>query len=267
MRLTLLGTGTSMGVPQIGCDCAVCRSDDPRDRRTRSSALIEDGDRRILIDTSPELRLQLLGAGVGDVDAVLYTHLHADHVHGIDDLRSVSIARDSSLPLYGPAQAIEHITRSFSYIFDDKVVPVPGTSKPQLEPRILEPGSQVTIAGFDVLPIAFDHGNAAVLGYRIGPLGYLTDVKTVPEAAVALLKGVEVLVLNALWWRPHPTHLSIPEAVATAQAIGARNTYLTHLTHETSHRDLLRRLPPGVEPGYDGMTVEMSVGAAYMPPA
>lgn len=247
-----------MGVPQIGCKCAVCRSEDPRDRRTRTSALVESGDTRLLIDTSPELRLQLLAAGVGDVDAVLYTHLHADHVHGIDDLRSISVARETIIPLYGPAQTVEHLQHSFGYIFDDGVVPVPGTSKPRLEAHILAAGQTVTIAGLDVLPLAFDHGKADVLGYRIGALGYLTDVKHVNEDAVAALRGIDVLVINALWWRNHPTHLSIPEAVETAARIGAGRTFLTHLTHETSHRDLLRRLPAGVEPGFDGMVVEVS---------
>lgn len=246
-----------MGVPQIGCDCAVCRSEDPRDRRTRTSALVESGNTRLLIDTSPELRLQLLAAGVGDVDAVLYTHLHADHVHGIDDLRSISVARGTTIPLYGPAQTVEHLRNSFGYIFDDNVVPVPGTSKPRLEAQILTPGQVANIAGIDVLPLAFDHGNANVLGYRIGALGYLTDVKRVPDEAVEALRGIEVLVINALWWRTHPTHLSIPEAVETAARIGARRTFLTHLTHETSHRDLLRRLPAGVEPGYDGLSIEV----------
>src|SRR5690606_7601952 len=246
-----------MGVPQIGCDCAVCRSEDPRDRRTRTSALVESGNTRLLIDTSPELRLQLLAAGVGDVDAVLYTHLHADHVHGIDDLRSISVARATTIPLYGPAQTVEHLRNSFGYIFDDNVVPVPGTSKPRLEAQILTPGQVANIAGIDVLPLAFDHGNANVLGYRIGALGYLTDVKRVPDEAVEALRGIEVLVINALWWRTHPIALSVPEAVETAARIGARRTFLTHLTHETSHRDLLRRLPAGVEPGYDGLSIEV----------
>ncbi len=257
MHLTLLGTGTSMGVPQIGCDCATCRSDDPRDQRTRTAALIDNGESTILIDTPPEIRLQLLRAGVGAVDAVLYTHLHADHVHGIDDLRTISLRRSDVLPLHGPRETMDHLERSFNYIFDREVVPVPGTSKPRLETMILEAGRTVPIAGMDVLPLGFEHGNATVFGYRIGPIGYLTDVKRVPPAERRALAGVEVLVLNALWWREHPTHLSIGEAVETAQAIGAKRTFLTHLTHETSHRELLARLPAGVEPGYDGLTVEV----------
>jgi len=257
VQLTLLGTGTSMGVPQIGCDCATCRSEDPRDRRSRTAALVSDGDTALLIDTPPELRLQLLAAQVRQVDAVLYTHLHADHVHGIDDLRSISIARHAVLPLYGPRETMDHIERSFRYIFDDGVIPVPGTSKPRLETRILEANRPVSIGGLDVLPLAFEHGHATVFGYRIGPVGYLTDVKRVSPAAMRALAGVEVLVLNALWWREHPTHLSIPDAVEVAREVGARRTFLTHLTHETSHRDLLKRLPAGVEPGYDGLQVEI----------
>jgi phosphoribosyl 1,2-cyclic phosphate phosphodiesterase len=257
VQLILLGTGTSMGVPQIGCDCATCQSDDPRDRRGRTAALIRDRGTTLLIDTPPELRLQVLAARVREVDAVLYTHLHADHVHGIDDLRSISTGKFATLPLYGPQETMTHIEQRFHYIFDESVVPVPGTSKPRLETRVLEPGQPVTIGGLEVLPLSFEHGNATVFGYRIGPVAYLTDVKRVPPTAMRALAGVDVLVLNALWWREHPTHLSIPEAVEVAREVGASRTFLTHLTHETSHRDLLKRLPAGVEPGYDGLQVEI----------
>jgi phosphoribosyl 1,2-cyclic phosphate phosphodiesterase len=257
MRLTLLGTGTSMGVPQIGCACAVCRSGDPRDQRTRTSALIEVHGRTILIDTPPELRLQLLRAGAERLDAVLYTHEHADHVHGIDDLRSFSLLQRAPLPVYAPPATAEHLRRSFRYIFDDGIVPVDGTSKPRLHLEAIGAKAPCTIAGVEVRPIAFEHGNAEVFGYRIGPLAYLTDVKRVPPTARALLRGVRVLVLNALWWREHPTHLSIEDAIEVAQGVGAQQTYLTHLTHETGHQELLDRLPPGVMPGYDGMCVEI----------
>lgn len=257
MRLILLGTGTSMGVPQIGCDCATCQSDDPRDARTRTAAIIQSGQSTILIDTPPELRLQLLHSRIERLDAVLYTHLHADHVHGIDDLRSFTQRQRSTLPLHGPAATIEHIRSAFHYIFDDAMVPYDGTSKPRLSAASIEPGEPASIAGVSVLPIAFEHGRETVFGYRVGDVGYVTDVKRVGDVERELLRGVRVLVLNALWWRPHPTHLSIDEAVETALAIGAERTYLTHLTHETSHRDLLDRLPPGIEPGYDGLTVEI----------
>jgi phosphoribosyl 1,2-cyclic phosphate phosphodiesterase len=255
MRLTLLGTGTSFGVPQIGCDCAVCRSNDPRDRRTRTGALLEAQGASILIDTPPELRLQLVAARVTRVDAVLYTHEHADHINGIDDLRMFSVRQRAPLPLYGPPETLARIRESFGYIFDDEVLPYVGTSKPSLTLHPLEPGVRSRVAGIEVLPLAFAHGHARVYGYRVGPLAYLTDVKAVPEAERAALRGVEVLVINALWWRPHPTHLSISEAIATAEAIGAKRTYLTHLTHETGHAELAAQLPAGVEPGYDGLVI------------
>ncbi len=256
MRLTVLGTGTSFGVPQIGCTCRVCTSGDPRDVRTRTAALVEADGRRILIDTPPELRQQLLRAGVGSVDAVLFTHDHADHTHGIDDLRSLSRVGHPTLPVYGPADALERLRRKFDYVFDLAAYAIPGSSRPNVTTEPLAPGRSVTIAGIPVLPLAFEHGNAVVFGYRFGALAYVTDVKRVGAEAVAALGGLEGLVLNALWYREHPTHLSIPEAVAAARAIGARRTWLTHLTHETLHADLERDLPPEVRPAWDGLVVE-----------
>lgn len=256
MRLTFLGTGTSFGVPQIGCHCAVCRSTDPRDKRTRTGVVVEQDGTRLLIDTPPELRLQLVATGIREVDAVLYTHEHADHTHGIDDLRMFSLKGRKALPVYGPAETMGHLRQSFRYIFDDVNV-YAGTSKPSLALHPIPAGVPLSIAGLEVLPIAFEHGHATVFGYRVGPLAYITDAKAVSPEAVALLKGVKILVLNALWWRSHPTHLSIDEAVAAAQAIGAEHTYLTHLTHETGHADLLARLPASVAPAYDGLTVEI----------
>lgn len=256
MRLTFLGTGTSFGVPQIGCGCAVCRSTDPRDKRTRSGALLEGRGSTILIDTPPELRLQLIAGGIAQVDAVVYTHEHADHLNGIDDLRMFSMHNRRALPIYGPAETLERIRASFSYIFDD-VRPYEGTSKPSLELHALEPGRAVAVAGIELLPLAFRHGHLRVFGYRTGSLAYITDVKSIPEAERGRLQGLDVLVLNALWWRTHPTHLSIAEAVQTAQALGARRTYLTHLTHETGHAELAGQLPEGILPAYDGLSVEV----------
>ena len=253
MRLVVLGSGTSFGVPQLGCSCPTCTSDDPRDRRTRVGAVVEDGDARLLIDTPPELRLQLLRERIASVDAVLYTHDHADHVHGIDDLRAISV-RQGRLPLYGQAAVLERIVHRFPYIFDANVRPPRGTSKPELVPMPLAAGVEVRIAGIPVVPLAFDHGTMSVYGYRIGRLGYVTDVKVVSGDAIARLRGVDVLVLNALFEREHPTHLSIPEAIEVARAVGARRTYLTHLPHRSRHADLLARLPPGIEPAWDGLT-------------
>lgn len=257
MRLTVLGTGTSFGVPQIGCGCAVCRSEDPRDRRTRTSALIQSRGTTLLIDTPAECRLQLVAAGVASVDAVLYTHEHADHVSGIDDLRMFSLKRRAPLPVHGPPAALEYIRGAFRYIFDESVLVPDGTSKPRLSLTPLQAGVPTVIAGIEVLPIAFDHGYSTVYGYRVGDIAYVTDVKQVPASARRRLAGVRVLVLSALWWREHPTHQSIPEAVEVAREIGAERTYLTHLTHETAHRDLLARLPAGIEPARDGLIVEV----------
>ena len=256
MRLVFLGTGTSYGVPQIGCDCRTCTSQDPRDRRTRTAALIEAGGRRLLIDTPPELRLQLVDAGVTSVDAVLFTHAHADHVHGIDDLRAVSTRRRGSLDVYGSAGTLAELRRRFDYIFDGTPA-LPGTSKPELVAHPLEPDRETEIAGMPVRALALPHGGGTVLGFRIGPLAYLTDVKTIPEPALARLGGLGVLVINALLPRPHPLHLSIPEAVAAAQRIGARQSFLTHLTHDTPHAELAARLPAGIAPAYDGLVIEV----------
>jgi phosphoribosyl 1,2-cyclic phosphate phosphodiesterase len=258
MRLTFLGTGTSFGVPQIGCDCAVCRSNDPRDKRTRSGAVLEAEGSTILIDTPPELRLQLISAGFTRIDAVVYTHEHADHINGIDDLRVFSVRERKALPLYGPAETLERLRSSFNYIFDETVHPYEGTSKPRLILHRTEPDRVIRIAGIEALPLAFQHGHLRVFGYRFGSLAYLTDIKEIPPGERARLQGLDVLVLNALWWRPHPTHLSISEAIRTAQELGARRTYLTHLTHETGHVELETQLPAGVFPAYDGLTVEVA---------
>ena len=258
MRLTFLGTGTSFGVPQIGCDCAVCRSTDPRDKRTRSGAILQAAGSTILIDTPPELRLQLIAGGFSRIDAVVYTHEHADHINGIDDLRIFSVRQRQPLPIYGPAETLERLRASFNYIFDAEVRPYEGTSKPSLSLHPTQPGRPVEVAGVQVLPLTFQHGHLRVFGYRVGGLAYITDVKAIPEAERDRLRGLDVLVLNALWWRPHPTHLSISEAVETARALGARRTYLTHLTHETGHAELEAQLPAGVLPAYDGLTVEVT---------
>jgi phosphoribosyl 1,2-cyclic phosphate phosphodiesterase len=255
VKLTFLGTGTSFGVPQIGCECSVCRSTDPRDKRTRVGAVIESGGTRLLIDTPPELRLQMIATGVHTVDAVLFTHDHADHTHGLDDIRAISVLRDSPLPLYGPAETLESLKQKFPYIFDRSIRPVPGTSKPEGSLRALEPGVATRIGALDVIPLEVPHGVVRVFGYRIGPVGYVTDAKSIPEEAIELLAGVDVLVLNALFHQPHPTHLSFDEAVATSRRIGAARTFLTHITHHDSHADLEATLPPGVFPAFDGLQV------------
>ncbi len=258
MRLTFLGTGTSFGVPQIGCRCSTCTSTDPRDRRTRTAALIETNGKRFLIDTPPELRLQLVAAAVDHVDAVLFTHAHADHVHGIDDLRALSVRQGAMLPAYGSRATMAELTAKFPYIFDPAIVVPVGTSKPELAAHVLEPGRTASIAGVAVLPVSLPHGDHEVYGYRIGPVAYLTDVKVIPESVIDALRDLEVLVLNALLSRPHPLHLSVPEAVAAAQRVGARRTLFTHLTHENTHAALAAKLPAGIAPAYDGLVIDLS---------
>lgn len=260
MKLRFLGTGTSFGVPVVGCNCAVCTSTDPRDRRTRHAAIIEkdDGSARVLIDTPPELRLQLLAAGVSRIDAVWFTHDHADHTHGIDDLRVFSARLRQHVPAFADPVAAASLRRKFTYIFDQAYRPPDGTTKPQIRLREFDLTGPTDVAGFSMLPLEVPHGDMRVYGFRTGPLGYVTDAKLLSDRVRAALDGVRVLVLNALWFgNPHPTHFNVEEAVAMARQIGAERTFLTHLTHRVGHASLAEALPAGIEPAYDGLVVDI----------
>jgi phosphoribosyl 1,2-cyclic phosphate phosphodiesterase len=209
----------------------------------------------VLIDTPPELRLQLLASDVDAIDALFFTHDHADHTHGIDDIRALTVHRPAPLPIYGPAETLASLARRFPYVFDPAIPPPPGSSKPEGTARVLAAGDRVTVGDATIEAIEVPHGPTRVFGYRIGPIGYVTDAKSLPPAALAQLRGVTVLVINALKRSPHPTHLSIGEAIAVAGEVGARRTFLTHLTHDHSHAALAAELPPGVEPAFDGLVI------------
>lgn len=256
MRLRFLGTGTSFGVPVVGCGCAVCRSADPRNRRSRHCLLLEGDGPALLVDTPPELRLQLVNAGIAEVGAVFLTHMHADHLHGIDDLRIFSLRRGTPVPMYVAEEFAGALRARFDYIFDEGIRPDPGTSAPEIDLRTFAANDLLEIAGLRLTPLSFPHGATNSYGFRCGGLGVIVDGKTITDAAHAALQGIDTLVINALWWgNPHPTHFNVEEAIAAAQSVGARRTYLTHLTHRLEYGELKQRLPEGIEPAYDGLVV------------
>lgn len=258
MKVRFLGTGTSFGVPVVGCRCDVCASEDPRDARTRHGLLIEAEGRRLLVDTPPELRLQLVEAGVRQLDAVWLTHPHADHVHGIDDLRIFTLRSGDALDVRVAEEYADELRERFSYIWRRDAGPTPGTTVPDLTLTPFRDREPVRVVGLEFTPVAFPHGSWRSYGFRVGDLAVVVDAKSIPEDALALLEGVDVLVVNALWYGdPHPSHFNVEEAVEVARVLGARRTYLTHLTHRLRHAELEERLPPGVAPAHDGLEVTL----------
>lgn len=257
-RVTFLGTGTSHGVPMIGCDCGTCRSSDPRDTRLRPSIYLDipDGP-RILVDASPDLRQQALTHRIRRVDAVLFTHSHADHILGLDELRRFNAVQGGPIPCYADASTWNTLRRTFSYVFDG--VERQGGGIPQLEPR--EITGSFGIGGIDVVPVPLLHGRAPILGFRFGRFAYLTDCSAVPDDSWALVHGVDTLVIDALRHKPHPTHFSVAEAIAAAGRIGARRTFFTHMCHDLPHAETCARLPAGVELAYDGLVLDVEVAA------
>jgi phosphoribosyl 1,2-cyclic phosphate phosphodiesterase len=251
-EITFLGTGTSNGIPVIGCGCAVCRSDDPRDKRTRTSAVVRTGKLTFLIDTATELRIQALANNLTHVDAVLMTHAHADHTGGFDDLRRFNEVQQQHLPVYANATTAEMLRERYAYTFVDTFSFYGG--KPDL--YLHETSGPFEVMGQTVIPIPVFHGRLPISGYRIGDLAYITDAKTIPDESLELLQDLDILVLNALRAREHPTHLSFGEAIEIIQRLAPRQAYLVHLSHETSHNEAQALLPPGIEVAWDGLTVE-----------
>ena len=254
--LLFLGTGTSHGVPMIGCRCAVCRSDDPRDTRTRPSAYVTlPGGTRILIDSGPDFRSQALRHDLPRVDAVLYTHSHADHILGLDDLRRFNHLQRGRIPCYGDAETIADLRRTFSYIFD-RDTPA-GGGLPEID--LFAVHGPFSLGGVEVVPVPLLHGRRLLYGYRIGRLAYLTDCSAIPDGSWELLDGVEAVVLDALRHRPHPTHFNIAGAVAAVERIGPARAWFTHICHDLPHAATTESLPGRIELAYDGLSVEFDV--------
>lgn len=256
MRVTFLGTGTSHGIPMIGCSCSVCTSKQVKNTRYRSSLLIEDdtAETRVVIDTGPEFRLQALQYAIDRLDAVFYTHDHADHLNGLDDLRVFSW--HAPLAVYGNFLTLESIQSRFPYIFHG---PKFGGGIPDLTLHTM-PAESVAIKQLLIQAVPIQHGCRTILGYRIGNLAYLTDCSGISDQSYALLEGVEVVIIGALRFTPHPTHFSVDQAVAAARKIGAAKTYITHICHDMDHEKLASYLPAGMEPAYDGLVLEIPGG-------
>lgn len=254
MRITFLGTGTSHGVPMIGCDCATCRSSDSRDTRLRPSIFIESDGASVLVDAGPDLRVQALRHDIRRVDAILFTHGHADHILGLDDVRRFNAIMRRAMPCYGDAQTLTDIRRTFHYVFDSATPK--GGGLPALD--LLEIDGPIRLGDLDVHPVPLWHGPRPILGFRIGGFAYLTDCNRVDDAAWGLLGGLEVLVLDALRIRPHPTHFSLDEAIEAATRIGAGRTFFTHMCHDLPHEPTDARLPEGMALAYDGLVLELT---------
>jgi phosphoribosyl 1,2-cyclic phosphate phosphodiesterase len=253
MRLTILGTGTSMGVPVIGCGCAVCTSPDPRNRRLRTSALLHHNGTTLLIDAGPDMRAQVLRHGITKLDAVLLTHAHTDHIGGIDDLRPFTMRSNQPLPIYGDLVTLDRVRYMFDYAFD----PAPSLStRPQLETH--EINGQFEVGPFAIEPFAVQHGPNAITGYRIGALAYITDASSLPPTTMAKLQGLDVLVINALRWTPHPLHLTVEQALAIVRELQPRQAYFVHITHDLDHAAVNAELPPNAQLAYDGQIIEVT---------
>ncbi len=250
-RLTFLGTGTSVGVPMPGCECEGCRSADPRDQRWRASVLLQWDGRAAVVDTAPEFRLQMLRAGVKHLDAILFTHNHADHVHGLDDVRAFNFVQKQPIPVYGSPEMLAWLREHFRYIWEPFQI---GGGLPALELR--PAAAAFEISGLAVTPLPALHGRLRVLGYRFGDLAYFADVSEIPSETMALLTGLRTLILDATRYAPHSTHLHVAAAVEMAGKIGARQTFFTHLNHDILYARLAAELPAGIAPAYDGLTVE-----------
>ncbi|MBO4548996.1 MAG: MBL fold metallo-hydrolase [Abditibacteriota bacterium] len=252
MRLTFLGTGTSTGIPQVGCGCEVCRSEDPKNKRYRSAVYITDGNTRLVIDTPPEFRLQCVREGIQDIDAVIYTHEHADHLFGIDDVRGFTMKTGKTMPLYAEKRVADCIRTAFPYMFRPPVNP---SQIPKIVLNVIR--GPFDAGSLHIIPFRVMHGNLPVLSFRIGDLVYATDLKTVPPESEKYFENAGTLVLDGLRYREHCSHLNISEALDLVRKYRPGRCYLTHLTHNIDHETLSRELPHNVYAAYDGLTLEV----------
>jgi phosphoribosyl 1,2-cyclic phosphate phosphodiesterase len=257
MRVTVLGCGASTGVPMIGCDCAVCTSNDPKNKRQRVSIFIEINGVNLLVDTSPDLRTQALANGITRVDAILLTHEHADHTHGLDDIRSFNFIRNDSIPLYANARTMDSLKQRFGYIFLPK--PAPVWFRASVTPRLIPdaPVQHFNAEGIDVVAFEQDHGRIRSLGFRIGDFAYSTDVDQMPESAFEALKGVDVWIVDCLRYTSSMTHSTLERTLGWIKRVKPRLAVLTHMGHELDYSRLASELPGGVVPGYDNMVIEI----------
>ena len=249
MKITILGSGTSTGVPMVGCSCPVCSSEDPRNKRTRCSILIQIGNKYILVDTSTDLRRQALRARIPHIDAVLFTHSHADHVNGIDDLRGFHFIHKRVIPCYGDQETINAIAANFSYIFQGHL---PTGYHPLMEPHTVD--GPFRLFDKEIIPVPLRHGGMSATGYRIGGMAYLTDCSEIPESSRQLLGDLDLLIIDALRHTPHSNHFNIKGALEVIDILKPSRAVLTHLTHEVAHKDEAD-LPPGISLAFDGMTI------------
>lgn len=261
LRVTMLGSGTSSGVPMIGCDCPVCTSQDPRNRRTRTSALLRLPDRTgasereriVVVDTGVDFRRQALDARLDRLDAVLFTHSHADHIFGLDDVRVFNFRQRGAIPCYGSTTTLAALRRCFAYVFEDTQE---GGGKPLLDLRPVR--EAFDLWGHRVVPVPVFHGSMEVFGYRLGSFAYVTDCNALPESSFELLEGVTTLILGALRYRPHPTHFSFQEALEVVERLRPERTFFTHIAHDVDHTAPEVALPEGVAIGFDGLSIDVA---------
>jgi phosphoribosyl 1,2-cyclic phosphate phosphodiesterase len=254
LKIRVLGSGTSSGVPTIGCSCAVCHSADPRDTRLRPSILIRFNDTNIVIDTTPDFRAQVLRAGIQRLDAIVYTHGHADHILGLDDVRPFNYHQKERIPIYASRSAFDVIERVFEYVFDKRDRK---TSVPQLDVNLID-DNPFDVLGLRFEPIPLIHGHQTIYGFRFGNVAYLTDHSEIPESSLERLLGLDVLFLDALRHKPHPTHSTVERSLETVARVKPARTYFTHMCHDLGHAATEALLPPGVFLAYDGLEIDVA---------